>query len=77
MLTMLLHALLVGSIVLCARPCEVMLQECVVQRLFIGASEELARCITVRVKICLLLFTSQALKDSNLLASNIFPDEEQ
>lgn len=48
---MLLHGLLVGSVVLCARPHEVMLQECAVQRLFIGASEELARYITVRVKI--------------------------
>lgn len=51
MFTMLLHGLLVGSIVLCASPYEVMLQECPVQRLFIGASEELARCITIRVEI--------------------------
>lgn len=51
MLTVLLHGLLVGSVVLCARPHEVMLQECAVQRLFFGASEELARCITVRVRI--------------------------
>lgn len=51
MLTVLLHGLLVGSVVLCARPDEVMLQECAVQRLFIGASEELARCVIVRVKI--------------------------
>lgn len=50
-LTVLLHRLLVGSIVLCARPYELMLQECAVQRLFIGAPQELPRCITVRVKI--------------------------
>lgn len=50
-LTVLLHGLLVGSVALCARPYEVVLQECAVQRLFIGALEELARCIIFRVKI--------------------------
>lgn len=51
MFTVLFHGLLVGSVVLCTRPYEVMLQESAVQGLFIGASEEFARCITVRVKI--------------------------
>lgn len=41
-LTRLLHGLSVGSVALCARPYEVVLQECAVQRLFIGGSEELA-----------------------------------
>lgn len=71
---MLLHGLLVGSVVLCARPHEVMLQECAVQRLFIGASEELARYITVRVKI--ICFCS-SLKNEKILVYYIFPDEEQ
>lgn len=59
-ITVLLHGLLVGSVVLCARPHEVMLQECAVQRLFIGASEELARLI-LQLESKLLAFV-QALR---------------
>lgn len=55
---MLFHGLLVGSVVLCARPYEVMLQESAVQGLFIEASEELVRCITVKSQNYLLLFKS-------------------
>lgn len=48
---MLLHVLLEALVVLCGRPYEEMLQECAVQRILIGASEKLAKCITVAVKV--------------------------
>lgn len=48
---MLLHILLEDLVVLCGRPYEEMLQECAVQRLFIGASEKLAECIIASVKV--------------------------
>lgn len=56
---MLLHILLEDLVVLCGRPYEEMLQECAVQRLFIGASEKLAECIIAVSKYLLLLYLKQ------------------